>query len=469
LKRTATTRNPTMSYIQNFMGNTSFRKLKGHHIVQGLLSLVILLYFPSCNEGDEVGLVLENEETLASTTFTDTVSISSHITLIDTVFTTLPFSTTGGNWLIGRITDDTFGITTANAYARIVLPFLDEGDTLGFPEDHTFDSAKIVMPYLVDTGDPTATQTFEVYELSQELGDEDYYHTSALPFEPTPIGQKTLTPAEDTTRLLQIRVDGLGERIFNASRNRQLVDSIFNEVLKGLVIRPAAGDEGYVISVRPITQNLITFNLRLYSSALGDTIPSVRNLFFSKRFHQIEKDFTGTPLEGLQVGEEIPTEDVGNRLLIQYLGGVTSKISFPNLENFADGRDVLINRAELVFEPAPGSIDKYGLPPASLAFFEPDENGLLDPRSFLGDDATELGTARQPTPLLARFRQNGLTYSPARLTHYVQQVVSGERPNSGIILGLLTATFTTRKLMLMGAQVEDPQLRIKLRVHYTTF
>lgn len=326
-----------------------------------LASLLVALFFLSCEDEASV-LGFKNQNQKFEANYIE-IPIESSVLLLDSQRTSnFVFQTETQRLLVGQYADDKFGAVSTNAFTQF---FTTSGAKL--PADVTYDSIalRLVLDfYNYGSKDAATSQTFSVYELDEELKNENrryYFNKSDVLVKPTPLGSRTFTvnPKDldtyaadnpDTTILVRVGLDkAFGQRIFdNALLYRDAAspaDSIFvnqsefTKLFKGISIKTDNGDKVLGIS----TNSVIT----VYYHTPTDTTTFNLGFFNVNSFSQIKNDRSSSDLSGLtQYAQEFyPASDLR---YIQSGTGVYTKLNFGKFFEFCDTiPNVVITSAQL--------------------------------------------------------------------------------------------------------------------------
>ncbi len=431
-----------MRFITNLLNSSSRFNKNLLYIFKGLLLSVILLYFTSCNEVDEIGSSFQDEGILLNTYFTDTFTVETSIAYVDSVVTS-------GNLLAGVEQDEKFGTTYTESFLKLFIPSEYNESFIAAENDAVFDSAKLVMSYTLVSGDASQTQDFELYTLNESIIDTlPYYQSDRIEdVGETVVGRATLNPEQDSIDVLVFEANEIGESLFNNRTSANMLNQELFEVniFKGINLRPANTDaDAYTIRFAPASSTSINFAFRVYFSLPEDTISRIQNFFIGTSFFSARADFSNSAhLSGLQIGETINTDNTANECYLQSAVGLTTIMKFPGLASFAEQNpNVAINKAELSFDPVESSQSVHGTPPQNIAFFVLDENGnrnqnvlLLQEGRFGETVSNGEFEINQNTPVLTLAYANGAgTYPVADITSYMQELLNGTRENNGFMI-----------------------------------
>ena len=444
------------------------------NIVYWLGFLWILGLLPSCEEPENIGSNLRPGELVVQTHYVDTFEMGASTIQLDSV-STLNLS----RMLFGSFEHPYFGKATATTYTQM-LPPSNVAVSL-VPPDVTaegilYDSVSMGMLFNYFHGEDAqpGTSRIQIYELEQGIdttANESFYSDDSLPIGQL-LGDSSITFEEETT-FTRIRLSQqFGQNLFDKVRSGDLNNrTAFAEEFDGIAIK-TDGNSNAMFGANPSDGNT---NLRLhYRYVLADdetgeldTLRTSIALFAGVRFHGMEVERTGTPLEGLSTEASIPSEELGNLAATQSGTGVAIYLKFPDeLQEFGIAKRRVIDRAELWITPPKGSINLQSPPPSSLFFtkanasgngFIYDENGL--PVFALGNTST----------LSATYQSGGQTYGITDITRYISDLVEGDEPNNGLILDPRDQASSTINSVLINGPNSDNEFPMKLRIYYTEF
>jgi hypothetical protein len=140
---------------------------------------------------------------------------------------------------------------------------------------------------------------------------------------------------------------------------------------------------------------------------------------------------------------------------LQALGGTKAKIHFPNLTDFIDSGNVVVNKAELVLPIQYNTLDNF-TPSDYLFLTRVDENGNI---SFLPDinESSHGGQLDLTT--------NNYTFN---ITRYVNKIFAGEFQNDGLTIVVGGSGITANRVILNGANSLNKD-KPKLVLTYTKY
>jgi len=437
-----------------------------------ILSASFFLILSACKKEGE--LSPDFVQNTSASFFTDSIKIESKTRKGDSIL-----ADRVATGLVGQYQDSAFGKTTASIYLQPLLPtnslvLAEAGEEL------LLDSVVLSLEYENFFGDTTVPQTFDVFELAEELDNTtDYFSDTSIQTLPNPLGSKTFTPRPespsrinqpnltggiDTVSLspqLRIRLsDDLGNRILSKSGEKELDNNFdFLEFFKGIKITPRAGlsfnDNQAAILYFALTATETKMAV-FYSvvSASGDTSNSLLNFPInstSVRFSTFEHDYSiGAVSSNLQNKQNDSLFS-----LVQAMAGVETALSFPNLKNQFDGQNIVINKAELVLPAASGSYAKFGVA-STLVLASRDESGVLQFIPDINESADFFGGDFDP----------GRGAYVFNIPRFIQGVLNGTQRDRGLTVLVTGAAVKAERVVLL-APGNGSNDGIKLNLFYS--
>jgi hypothetical protein len=425
-----------------------------------LLFVLILLVSFSCKKDlSRIGLDLVSPEELLQLGYSDTVQIQAFSVREDSVKTAnLTYA------MIGSMNDPVFGRTTANWFSQVRLS-VEPSDFGAFPQ---VDSAFLLLPYASSYGDTLSNMTIRVYRLTEDIIDSVHqYSNNTIQYEQFPIGELTFTPKphsasffNGSTQSPYLRIplnSRFGLPISAADTSDLGSNAKFVKYYKGIAIVAEPQDQQGSGAVLTMAVSNGSSRIDMYYHNQTDTSSYSFSLNTDcLRFNHFEhENYTGaSPLMTQQIIEGDTT--LGQQFLfVQTMGGVRVKVKFPYLKNWFNSQKVIINDAQLIFTS--GSLSSTFNPPASIALYPISDDGTLYPYQL--PDADE-GTGY----FGGTYNSSSHTYT-FRLTHYVQQVLTGTQSNNGLFLIIPSSSVTGGRLVLNGTAA--PSSGLKLYIKYT--
>ena len=354
------------------------------------------------------------------------------------------------------------------AHLRLSSSNVDFGD----PNNLVVDSIILSLRYSGYYGDTAYPLNFQVKELDEDIfGDSVYYsnHTFLTKGENlvedgfTMPAHKPNTPVvvgEDTLDS-QLRIPlkkSLAEAIINQSGTGTLDNSDqFISFFKGVFLEtdmmPAVG-EGLVLYFNWLS---VHSQVEMYyrDTVAQDTVvfPFLINTN-SARVGSIQHDYNGSNVMAALPPNEPVSSD---KLWIRSGGSLAADIEIPAIDSLRSLENVVINQAELVFTVIPGTDNDPYVPHSRMFLISEDEEGnvtvlpdQLQGESFFGGSYDEeKGEYR------------------FRISRWLQQVVRGELPNTGLRLVAGSSGVSANRTILGG--FDNPVAKPKLVLSITKF
>lgn len=432
-----------------------------YKIIAGALLCSI---FWSCKkEYDAIGLDMIGNNLLGSD-FTDTISINSYSLLGDSVNTTYL-----SNVILGHLKDPVFG----NSKTGIYLKYYLSESSVNFGNNPILDSLVFTMQYSGYYGDTNARLSLEIFELSELLDEATaYYSNNTTPYIPQNLTYHpsfSFTPRPNTTVIidtikyvphLRVRLsDELGQRLIN---NQSVLASndAFQQFFKGLYITASTtSSEGCLVYLYP-RGSISTITLYYRNETEGQkryvfNIPSTSTYY--SHFDLDHEASTNSDFRRQVLGGE---QSLGKKLLYtQAMGGIRTFLEFPHLSKSFQDQKVIINKAELVITNVAPNAGNFIYPP-SLSIQMKTENGL----SYIPDDEVFMGS----TYYGGTYNASDNTYR-FRITQYVQRLIHDPNYGQGLYLIVRGGGIRGNRLIFGGTAPDDPDSRIRLDLHYTTY
>ncbi|PLB85248.1 hypothetical protein C0T31_11925 [Dysgonamonadaceae bacterium] len=289
----------------------------------------------------------------------------------------------------GKYNSSDFGIITAHSYFNFNPPQYSTSE-FGSNANVTikFDSISLILKYdNFSYGDTTQMQTLNIYKLKQiiELDNKSQlYTTSSVPVEANPwVSYQFYRPREywDNDSTLEVRLpDEFGLELIALMQTQSNLLETYENFLtyfKGIKLSPGTNDNAAVNSFVLDDEYPI---IRLYYTTKGavtteeNTIDMTVNT--STAFSQIETDRSNTLLHSLSYDNPLPSEETDNKVYLQGLTGLYTKLSFPDLNEILKlGDYVVISSAILYVYPVLGTYNDFVSLPTDLSLNYLDENG----------------------------------------------------------------------------------------------
>ncbi|HMN04466.1 MAG TPA: DUF4270 family protein [Flavobacteriales bacterium] len=433
-----------------------------------IAGVLVLALATGCKKPeDAIGLSLLDPADTLGTTRIDTVGIRTwpHA---DQPVRTSQLSTNE----VGSYVDDVFGPVVAGTAMQLRLSLNNVGPADGGAacDSLILSLAYISLDPIYGDLDP---QVVRVFRLEEDLKMDSLYKSDRQPvrgaqdlvdgaprlFTPSPlqgpvVGGDTLKPQ------LRIPLDpAFGNELLSQWGQPTMADNAsFLEWMKGVVV--AADNPGQA----PLQGGVWRFNLLdgaskmtlYYHTGAGEP----RSFDFimgsnSVRYSFVAFDHGAASVPGLAAA--LADSTLGQvETYVQALGGLRTEVRFPYLEQFRGSALQALAKAELTVPVAGDFHDTYA-PPGQLFIFRKAEDGgdLLVPDQVAGQGM--VGGAYDNTRKEYRFN----------ITRWVQGVINGTYPNTGLALVAGNNGISVNRVRLAGP--DHPDLPMKLVLTFTTY
>jgi hypothetical protein len=441
--------------------------MKTHHLTVpfriALMIGALALAFTACKKSPETignGLISDND--YISIAHTDTLTMVCH-SFLDSIGTK---NVSSG--LLGSMNDPVFGLTQAGICTQ--FRFSAAGQIFG--ENPIVDSI-VLQLYLTNCyGDTTQTQTVHAYPLVDTLSaDENYYSYSEIEigtvdyangyqFQPRP-HTKIHVIGTDTIGQPIIRIplsNTLGEFLMDLDSTAYKEPKLFKQYFPGLCLRCDPVDGNGNISSINLTNN--SFNLlQLYYHNAATPEKAMRYDYYTTSadtyFNQFSHDYTLGDAEFCNQVLEGDTVLGQQRLYLQTMGGVRTKITFPTLTHWADtlpeGSHIIINEAKLIVPAATVDTTIYTAPSTlALVYIKNDSTNSLLPDYYEGTGY--FSGSYSATNNRAMFR----------ISEYLQDILMGKITDRGLSLGINGGAYNAQRLILNGPETETNPMRVEI-------
>jgi hypothetical protein len=410
-----------------------------------LLTLLISLFILNgCKNTDTIGLGVVNSNQINGN-LVDTSTIVVNTVAEDTV------STSGLSLTpLAYMKDPVFGTTEANLVMNLNLP---SGSAYTLPTGTiTVDSALLILPYAPGNfyGDSISSRyKANVYQLNESpVTGKTYYNTKTWDVNrnvllgtksflsrtsdsiliTTPIASQPDSLVKVAPQLrIPINTSFVNDILYNAPAVQRGSNLVFKNNVKGLYVTLDKTQSGVGGSFM-FTMGAAA-SLQIYYKNVNGTVIDTGVLILPSSLSAAEIKHT----HSATITTALSNTTAGSKTFyLQGLGGLRSKISFPYLKNFMKtvGGDVVINRAELIISPAPGSTIPFA-PLPRLALYQYD---LAKQRVYIQDasptDPRSFGTAAAGGYYITQQQQYHFL-----LTAYIQDLMSGRTTDYGAFIG----------------------------------
>jgi hypothetical protein len=397
-----------------------------------LLMSLIIATFSSCTDPQIIGLELQPEG--------DQISISSlddtGLLNVQTIAGEVIQSDEALYSLLGIYDSPEFGLSRAGFSTQLLLA---ENDVV-FSDTLSLDSAVLSLVYSGYYGDISKELKMMVKELTEDIDIDSTYFSDysvstqelSSPFEMSfvPDPAAIITTEEDTVGVakLTVRLDDLGQRIFNAGSTDLQDNESFTSFFKGL---------NFSIDSTNQSASVLYFNLR-------DSDSKFTLYFDNGTSYDLIIGTSAARINHFKLDKNIPLDFYG----VQSMGGPKLEVSFADinlLKEELEGK--AINNAKMIFSV--GAIDDiYGYhTDMSLVRVDTDGELFFLSDSFTGDFGGTVDSDNQ-------------TYT-FQIRKFLQEVMDGSHINESLYLLPVGPSINANKTIL------SPE--VKLEIIYTEF
>jgi hypothetical protein len=381
----------------------------------------------------------------------------------------------------GNYDSSDFGIITAHSYLDFTPPDYSRSE---FGPDATvtvkFDSISLILRYdNVSYGDTTQMQTINIYKLKQiiELDEKSQlYTTSSVPVETAPwVTYQFSRPEEhwENDSTLELRLpDEFGLELINLMQAQSdLLETYdnFRTYFKGIKLSPGINDNAAVNSFVLDEEYPV---IRLHYTTIGAVTTEENKIDMtvhtSTAFSQIEADRSNTLLHSLSYNNPLPSAETDNKVHLQGLTGLYTKLSFPDLNEILKlGDYVIISSAILYVYPVSGTYNDFTPLPANLSLNYLDENGkAID---IYTDPST---TTVQSGTLVEDKIYNRNTYYAFDVTSYLQYelgLIGMYKSSLQLFLDDTEKNNTLKSLVLGDSSFSNEENRVHLIIYVIVY
>ena len=387
----------------------------------------------SCNDPTLIGgdILTEDQFDIQSADDIEILARSVYANPVRTFDTIIAYQLS--DYLIGQIDDPIFGSYKSSVFAEFDL-------NGGLKPDFTnkiLDSVIIILPFTADNyyGDAlNKTFDIEISRISDVFSTSTNFFSDAViassfletvPVLTNPDSVDIFIPNTTDTLMLppHLRIplpNGLAQEIFNLDSLSFIDNDAFHAAFAGLAFRPVGTTQGiFSIDLRaPVS---IVPRIEFYYHQ--DTLYSSYSFpvgTFSTKFSTFEHEHTGTLVDEFVAQGQAGGDSL---LFIQSLEGVDIELEFPNLTDF---QNIVVNKAELIFEidSIPGDDFSLYPPTEQLVINEVESDGEID---FIEDlkSLFQRYTTVQTFSIFGGTMTDEMTYK-MNITEHFQRIVDGE-------------------------------------------
>jgi len=429
-----------MNFMTNLFQRNSMKNKFNLLLLIPLFSLG--LFLSSCeNEDSVIGLgIIPGSDMMELVC--DTINVQCYTVLDNNISTDERSLATLGSYM-----DPEFGFTKASFLCQTRI----SSNNVDFSVVETIESIELHLKYNFHYGDKSTAQTLNVYRLLDDVYIDSTYYSD---YKPEAADLELLTslsievPEEDSLFIITLPIE-LAEEFVATDTSNFADNDTFIEYFKGLYLT---------------TDDLATggciYDFNLYdddSRMMMYYNDSLEYEFYintkSATFNMFEHDYsTASPEIQAAVSD---TTQLYNQCYVQSLGGLKTKIFFPELEALFDSTNIAINKAKLIF-----NIDNYDeevyVTASNMTMVKILEDGMYD---FVTD--YKLNT----TNFGGEFNSSDNTYS-FNIPFHIQELVNGNTDN-GLYLFASENRTKPYRTIIDNNQIDGQG--IQLEIYYSKY
>lgn len=340
-------------------------------IVYKLLIIIGFAFsLTACEWGDEIESLSQPDPDDFAVLSTDTVTIK-----LSTIGTDSLMTGAASRMLLGTYKDPYFGKVRTMSFFQ---PTLESGLTV--TQEAEYDSLILALRYdnSYSYGDSTKPMNLTVHKLLTDILDKSaYWNHNSTAYDPAAIGKISIVPRPRTTALLKIKLsDVLGKQIFEMAKNNQLTSNTdWINLVKGLVVVPAATDNGPIVGFKWGIDST-SVQLHYHTPSVSEFKKDSTIFKITASYNQTVADPAGTQLAKLPDNTRLslPSSQSGNQAFMQAGTGVMMRVDLPYLSNFKYTQYTAINKAYLRVKPLRASVTNAFRVPPVLYLYRLDKN-----------------------------------------------------------------------------------------------
>lgn len=340
-------------------------------IVYKLLVIIGFAFsLTACEWGDEIESLSQPDPDDFAVLSTDTVTIK-----LSTIGTDSLMTGAASRMLLGTYKDPYFGKVRTMSFFQ---PTLASGITV--TQEAEYDSLILSLRYdnSYSYGDSTKAMNLTVHKLLTDILEKSaYWNHNSTAYDPAAIGKISIVPRPRTTALLKIRLsDVLGKQVFEMAKNNQLTSNTdWINLVKGLVVVPAATDNGPIVGFKWGIDST-SVQLHYHTPSVSEFKKDSTIFKITASYNQTVADPAGTQLAKLPDNTRLslPSWQSGNQAFMQAGTGVMLRVDLPYLSNFKYTQYTAINKAYLRVKPLRASVTNAFRVPPVLYLYRLDKN-----------------------------------------------------------------------------------------------
>lgn len=421
-----------------------------------LLIFSVLLMLSACKKKDFLNGkdAMDSKEILNGIT-TDTFDIITYTIAEDSTITSNPV-----NVILGSYNDPKFGMFTASFYTQVRLAGLNPN--VGNPSTIAIDSFVLAMSYVGYYGD-LSPQTFEVYELNEDLFTDSTYYSFTTKstksqnlvksgfgtITPTP-NKNTLVGSDTVNPQLRIPLDtNLARTLINEAGSNSTVfasDEAFQSYFKGIKVKtnnPLQSTGSGAILYLDLNNSATKITIYFRQDGLTKTLDFLINKSCAD-FTHVDIQNAGKPIQNV-----LQDSSKGNVEFYAQAFKHRAVIQIPALKNLSD--KIVVHRADLLL-------------PIQY------QTGYQYRPGFSVSSATKLHHSDKSYTSLGIFGDldNSKKQFSLNLKNYIQAIANKNIENNGIVVSPRFFINSAERIVFNGKNTTNKN-QPKLILTYTTY
>jgi len=304
-----------------------------------ILGLCLHIALFSCKkENSNIGAELIDNPNRIDAESTEIFEITTYNQVEDSV------QTSGiSNAIIGAINTEETGLTSSYAYITFIPDSLDRS----FPTSNFAIESFNLNLHVLDVYGTNGPLSFEIYQLQNPVNNDSiYYHFDSLPLSNL-IGEFTIENIDSGFYSFPLD-SSFGATFINASEAYFESNENFKNFFGGICIKPKS-------SLSNNTGSIYKLNITDISLSLSYTTENPSNEYDNQLLFEIESDksiFTqfNQDFSGSQLSYNVNDTSLGlEYFYVQGMGSCIGKIKLPNIQDWYDSNNYIINKFELQF------------------------------------------------------------------------------------------------------------------------
>ena len=352
--------------------------------IHTLLSILLTGIFFSCNDRGNFDIGTGLVDTESSIYETQDFKVGLSTVMIDSISTAR-----SGRLIVGKRSSDVAGSVEATSYfslnMNIDLASINKNEVGEF-----LDSVKMVLPYSdFFIGDTTKQLTLQLFRLTERLefikndGGDNLYNKSSFPHENTPLVEYRFFPTVNKNDSLVFHIDlGFGQELIDFDQNYlnkgdSHIDAKekYQNYIKGFALKLKADNTILSFDTIGVKFDIYTHIPEYYVRVKKYTVSMASGIYSdSNHFIQAVTDRSSTAFSSLtNQKEKLLSVNSGDKTFIQGLGGVVTRVDFPNMNDIFAYTDRVMVKAELILYAS----EKNDTIPRTLNFFESNKQNAV--------------------------------------------------------------------------------------------